>query len=96
MTTKAQREKMTLMELIIEHQKVSERLERIKRDEDEDVKRKTKILGEKMKGSDAEKEFNESLSQMRNIKDPDEFVNEWRRAFGEYVDAMIDTALKIK
>lgn len=91
MTTKAQREKMTLTELIIEHQKVSERLERIKRGEDEDVKRKTKALVETMRES-VNKE-RESLMEKESIED---FVNGWKEMFSRRVDEMIDTALTLK
>ena len=91
MTTKAQREKMTLMELIIEHQKVSERLERIKRGEDEDVERKTKALVETMRDS----VYKESESLMKK-ESVDEFINGWKEMFSRRVDEMIDTALTLK
>lgn len=91
MTTKTQREKMTLTELIIEQQRVSERLERIKRGEDEDVKRKTKALVETMRES-VNKEC-ESLMKKESIED---FVNGWKEMFSRRVDEMIDTALTLK
>ena len=91
MTTKTQREKMTLTELIVEHQRVSERLERIKRGEDEDVKRKTKALVEAMR--DSVNKERESLMEKESIED---FVNGWKEMFSRRVDEMIDTALTLK